>query len=272
MRLLTFVDPGSGKLHVGALTRNAARVVDLTVIGLDDMFMAVERAANLARIASHLVENEGAVGHPIDQVRIVAPMPGARCVHMGLATGALAGARALAVVADPALSFTDPGPLLGPGDEVRIRPGDRWALAVAAVIGEGGHDVPEDQALRRVAGYAIAGRWLGDASNADGSPAVQLGPWLVTPDDVGAGDDGAGTRQTRVVVDDVVVAAGSWTVGAPFARLVAAASRQFSLRPGDVLTAVLATPAGDACAATLAPGQRVRLEVDGLGALPAHAV
>src|SRR5215217_849837 len=85
MRLLTFVAPASGKLHVGALTRDAARVVDLTVIGLDDMFMAVERAANLARIASHLVENDGAVGHAIDQVRIVAPMPGARCVHMSSA-------------------------------------------------------------------------------------------------------------------------------------------------------------------------------------------
>src|SRR3712207_7319493 len=107
MRLLTFVDPETGTLHVGALSRDARRVVDLTVIGLDDMFMAVERAANLARIASHLVENEGAVGHDIEQVRVVAPMPGARCVHQGLATpGGLSAGRALAIAGDAPLAFS----------------------------------------------------------------------------------------------------------------------------------------------------------------------
>jgi hypothetical protein len=270
MRLLTFVDPGSGTLHVGALSRDAARVVDLTVIGLDDMFMAVERAANLARIASHLVESEGAVGHAVDQVRIVAPMPGARCVHQGLPSpGGLAPGRALAIAGDAPLAFTDPGPLLGPGDEVTARAGDRWALAVAAVLGAGGRDVPEEHALRLVAGYCIAGRWLADAANADGTPAMQLGPWLVTPDDAGA----EGTaRPARIVVDDVAVATGTWAVGAEFARLAARASRQFELRPGDVLTTLVPASGGGACAAPLAAGQRVRLEVEGLGALPATVV
>jgi 2-keto-4-pentenoate hydratase/2-oxohepta-3-ene-1,7-dioic acid hydratase in catechol pathway len=267
MRLLTFVAPDSGKLHVGALTRDARRVVDLTAIGLDDMFMAVERAANLARIASHLVENEGAVGHAIDQVRIVAPMPGARCVHLGLPS---ASPRTLAVVDDePPLAFTDPGPLLGPADTITARAGDRWALAIAAVLAAGGRDISEDHALRCIAGYTMAGRWLGDAANADGSPAVQLGPWLVSPDDAG----NVGTaRDARVLVNDAVVAAGRWDVGAPFARLVARASRQFELRPGDVFTALLPATGGGPCAASVVAGQKVRLEVDGLGALPVNVV
>ena len=266
LRLLTFVDPATAELHVGALSRDARRVVDLTVIGLDDMFMAVARAANLARIGSHLVESEGAVAHSSDQVRIVAPMPGARCVHLGAAP---TRGRALALAGDDPLTFTDPGPLLGPGDDVRVRPGDRWALGVAAVLMSGGRDLPEEHALRLVAGYAIAGRWLADAANADGTPAVQLGPWIVTPDD--AGDEGA-ARPARIVVDDAVVATGTWTVGAAVAGIVARASRQFELRPGDVLTAIVPAPDGGPCAVPIAAGQRVRLDVEGLGALVANAV
>lgn len=266
MRLLTFVDPASGTLHVGALTRDGRRVVDLTVVGLDDMFMAVERAANLARIAGHLVEHEGAVGHPATDVRIVAPMPGARGVHLGQAAAAPIG-RALAVVDDePPLSFTDPAPMLGPGDELPVRPGDRWALAVAAVLGGGGRDVSEERALAQVAGYCLAGRWLGEASD---RATVQLGPWLVTPDDAGAPDT---PRVARIFVDDAPVAEGSWAVGAPFARMIARASTRFELRAGDVLTALVPAADGGPCAASLAPGQAVRLEVQGLGALPAHGV
>ena len=266
MRLLTFVDPPTGQLHVGALTRDARRVVDLTVIGLDDMFMAVERAANLARLGSHLVENEGAVGHPTTDVRIVAPMPGARCVHLG----SVGGGRNLAVAdEEPPLVFTDPGPLLGPGDSIAARPADRWALAVAAVLASGGRDVTEELASRLVAGYCIAGRWLADPANADGTPAVQLGPWLVTPDQLG--EPGA-ARAARIVVDDVTVAECGWAVGMPFARVIARASRQFELRAGDVFTALVPTPTGGPCAATVAPGQLARLEVDGLGALVAHVV
>ncbi len=270
MRLLTFVDPASGRLHVGALTRDATRVVDLTVIGLDDMFMAVERAANLARIASHLVENDGAVGHPIDQVRVVAPMPGARCVHQGLVTG---GGRTLALAdEEPPLAFTDPGPLLGPGDSVTARTGDRWALAVGAVLAAGGRNLPEDAAARLVAGYTIAGRWLRDAANADGTPAVQLGPWLVTPDQLGAPDEPSMTRSARILVDETLVAEGRWEVAGSFARLIARASSQFELRAGDVLTVLLPAIGGGPCAATVVAGQAVRLEVEGLGALPGNVV
>jgi fumarylacetoacetate (FAA) hydrolase len=272
MRLLTFVDPASGTLHVGALTRDARRVVDLTVVGLDDMFMAVERAANLARIAGHLVEHEGAVGHPVEQVRIVAPMPGARGVHLADApAGRMSAAgRALAVVSDePALAFTDPAPMLGPGDELRVRPGDRWALAVAAVLGAGGRDLPEERALAHVAGYAIAGRWLGEASS---EASIQLGPWLVTPDDAGDGVDGDAPRAARIVVDGQPAAEGAWRVGAPFAPMIARASARFELRPGDVLTALVPAADGSPCAVSLSAGQAVRLEVQGLGALPARAV
>jgi 2-keto-4-pentenoate hydratase/2-oxohepta-3-ene-1,7-dioic acid hydratase in catechol pathway len=173
------------------------------------------------------------------------------------------------VAGDIPLAFSDPGPLLGPGDDVIARAGDRWALAVAAVLGGGGRDVPEEHAPRLVAGYAIAGRWLSDAANADGTPAVQLGPWLVTTDDAGAERT---VRAARVVVDDVAVAAGAWAVGAGFARIIARASRQFELRPGDVLTTLVPAADGGPCAAPLTAGQRVRLEVDGLGALPATAV
>lgn len=260
MRLLTFVDPPSGTLHVGALTRDARRVVDLTVIGLDDMFMAVERASNLARIAEHLVENEGAVGYPTGDVRLVAPMPGARCIH---AAPAAAGAgRALPVAGGaPPLHFADPAPLLGPGDALTVRPGDQWALAIAAILGRGGRDIAPARALDQVAGYAIAGRWLGEA-DAD-TRVVQLGPWLVTRDD--AGEPGA-ARSARLLLDGTPVATAEWRVGAPFDTMIAAASARYELRPGDVLTHLLP------CAATLAPGQAVRLEVEGLGALVATAV
>lgn len=266
MRLLTFVDPPTGTLHVGALSRDAARVVDLTVIGLDDMFMAVERAANLARIADHLVESEGAVGYPTGDVRIVAPMPGARCIH-GMPAAVAAGAavatvRALPVAdAAPALHFADPAPLLGPGDALTVRAGDQWTLAVACVLARGGRDVPAEHALDLVAGYAIAGRWLGE-SDAD-TRVVQLGPWLLTRD--AAGEPGT-ARGARLLRDGAIVASGEWRVGAPFGPMIAAASARYELRPGDVLTAPLP------CAATLVAGQSVRLEVDGLGALVATAV
>jgi 2-keto-4-pentenoate hydratase/2-oxohepta-3-ene-1,7-dioic acid hydratase in catechol pathway len=150
---------------------------------------------------------------------------------------------------------------------VTVRSGDRWALAVAAVLARGGRDVTEDRALALVAGYAIAGRRLGDGA-AD-APAIQLGPWLVTPDD--AGEPGT-PRAARVLVDGAVVAEATWQVGAPFAAMIARASAQYELRAGDLLTALLPGVDGAPCATSLVAGQAVRLEVQGLGALPADAV
>ncbi len=146
---------------------------------------------------------------------------------------------------------------------------------LAVVIGRRARDVAEADALAHVFGYAV----MNDVSARDrqreepqwtrakgGDGFGPFGPWVTTADEVPDPQDL--TVRTWVNGDlrqDASTAEMVFSVSA----LVAWCSASFTLEPGDVITT--GTPAGVGVARTpqafLVPGDVVRVEIDGLGAL-----
>lgn len=152
---------------------------------------------------------------------------------------------------------------------------------LAVVIGGYGKDVPEHEALSLVAGYTILNDLSAREFQFDISPAqttfaksmdsfAPMGPWLVTRDEI---------------PDPQTLEVSCWLNGEPMqhgytadmlfpvATLIAYVSKFMTLEPGDVITT--GTPAGIGAFRTppvyLQPGDRLRFEVTGVGAM-AHLI
>jgi 2-keto-4-pentenoate hydratase/2-oxohepta-3-ene-1,7-dioic acid hydratase in catechol pathway len=135
-----------------------------------------------------------------------------------------------------------PSSIIGPDETVYLpEVGDReihHESELAFVIGKGGKDIPEERALDHVFGYTIlldiTVRGDGDRSRRKSYDGfTPIGPWVVTADEIG---DPHNLRihltvngQTRQDVNS-----GDMLVNIP--RMIAYASRVFTLNPGDVFT------------------------------------
>ncbi|MFD4259117.1 fumarylacetoacetate hydrolase family protein [Streptomyces sp. NPDC058534] len=178
----------------------------------------------------------------------------------------------------PVVFMKDPSTVVGPYDAVRIPRGSvktDWEVELAVVIGtEARYLASPAEAAGHIAGYAIShdvserefqldysAQWDLGKSCETFNP---LGPWLVTPDEVGD-PQGLGLRlsvngqerqngDTKNMIFDV-------------AYLVWYLSQYMVLRPGDVINT--GTPAGVALGLPGTPylraGDVVELSVDGLG-------
>jgi acylpyruvate hydrolase len=162
-------------------------------------------------------------------------------------------------------------PILAPPESAQID----YEAELAVVVGAPARRVAAADALRVVAGFTVANdvtmrdyqykshQWLQGKAWPASTP---LGPWLVTPDELG---DGSGLdirlerngqelqrSNTRHMIFDV-------------ATTIATLSEFVNLAPGDVL--LMGTPDGVGFRrdpqVLLAPGDRVRVEIDGIGAL-----
>ena len=166
----------------------------------------------------------------------------------------------------------------GPDDDIRIPRGSRktdWEVELGVVIGRGGRDIDEADALAHVAGYCVINDVSERAFQLEGTGTWDkgkgcdsfgpLGPWLVTADEVadphalGIWLEVDGHRyqdgNTRTMVFRI-----------PY--LVSYLSRFMSLQPGDVIST--GTPPGVGLGQKpvpiyLRPGQTVHLGIDGLG-------
>ncbi|MFI6820284.1 fumarylacetoacetate hydrolase family protein [Micromonospora sp. NPDC050187] len=211
--------------------------------------------------------------------RVGAPVarPGAvLCIGQNYA--AHAAESGVAPPAAPILFHKSPNTVVGPYDEVRIPRGSTrtdWEVELAVVIGSRVRylDSPAE-ALSHVAGYAVSndvsereyqfadpgGQWAKGKSCETFNP---LGPWLVTPDEVG---------------DPQALRLRSWVNGEPrqdsrtadmifdVAFLIWHLSRFTVLEPGDVLNT--GTPQGVALSGRfpyLGAGDVMEVEVEGLG-------
>jgi len=147
----------------------------------------------------------------------------------------------------PVFYFSNPYAVIGPGVSV-ARPAGcvelDYELEVAAVVGRGGRDLTPDAGEEAIAGFCIMNDWsardlqraemrlnLGPAKGKDF--ATSLGPYFVTPDEL----DGTvydlvmtarvnGVEYSRGRVGDI-----HW----PFGALIAYASRDAYVAPGDVV-------------------------------------
>jgi 2-keto-4-pentenoate hydratase/2-oxohepta-3-ene-1,7-dioic acid hydratase in catechol pathway len=227
-----------------------------------------EVAAALASDA--LPEARGRVGAPVAR-------PG-KVVCIGLNYSDHAAETGAAVPERPVVFMKDPATVVGPYDEVFIPRGSvktDWEVELGVVIGATARylDSPRD-GLSVVAGYAISHDVSERAFQLELSPQWDLGksceafnplgPWLVTADEV----PDPQKLGLRLAVNgrryqDGNTANMIFDVG----YLVWYLSQYMVLEPGDLINT--GTPAGVALGLPdhpyLRAGDRVRLEIDGLG-------
>lgn len=165
----------------------------------------------------------------------------------------------------------------GPDDDVEIPRGAEktdWEVELGIVIGKGGRYIEESDALGHVAGFCVvndvserdyqfnrAGTWDKGKGNDTFGP---IGPWLVTPDEVGDYDN----LRIWLEVDGHRFQHGTTaTMVYKVPHLISYCSQFMSLQPGDIIST--GTPPGVGMGQKppvyLKGGEVMRLGVEGLG-------
>jgi 2-keto-4-pentenoate hydratase/2-oxohepta-3-ene-1,7-dioic acid hydratase in catechol pathway len=180
--------------------------------------------------------------------------------------------------AEPVLFMKATSAISGPDDDVWIPRGATktdWEVELGVVIGTTARHVAEADALSHVAGYCVindlserafqlegTGQWVKGKSCDTFGP---IGPWLVTRDEV---PDPQALDLWLDVNGDARQRGNTRTMIFGVAHLVSYVSRFMTLRPGDILST--GTPPGVGLGMKLpqylAPGDRIRLGITGLGA------
>ena len=265
-------------------------LLDLVGRGADGLHQAGEEALRSPSAVTHL-----------DEVTLKAPIPRPPSIrdslcfldHMRNCQAALGAGRVLADTwyRIPAFYFACPATVLGPYDDAPMAPGSAWQdfeLEIGAVIGTSGRDLTVEQAEQAIIGYTIFNDWsardlqqlegqlaIGQAKGKDSG--VTLGPYLVTPDELGPyRRDGKLSLHATALVNDAVIGSGStgqmdWSFG----EVISYASRGVTLTPGDVfgsgtvptctLVEHLSLTALESFPGWLHDGDVVTLKVEGLG-------
>jgi 2-keto-4-pentenoate hydratase/2-oxohepta-3-ene-1,7-dioic acid hydratase in catechol pathway len=178
---------------------------------------------------------------------------------------------------DPVVFLKATSAIGGPNDPVILPRGAQktdWEVELGIVIGRAAKYVTEAQALRHVAGYTIvndvserelqlerSGQWTKGKSCDTFAP---LGPWLVTPDEMGD----VQALDLSVDVNGARMQSGNTArMVFPVARIVSYLSELMSLQPGDVIAT--GTPPGVGMGHTppcfLKDGDEMVLRISGLG-------
>jgi 2,4-didehydro-3-deoxy-L-rhamnonate hydrolase len=212
-------------------------------------------------------------------LRIGAPIarPGAvLCIGMNYAAHAAESGNA--PPSEPVLFLKTPNTVVGPDDDVRIPRGSTktdWEVELAVVIGAQASylDSPDD-AAGVIAGYAISndvserafqletpgGQWSKGKSCPTFNP---LGPWLVTPDEVG---DPQALELTSAVNGELRQSSATRDMIFGVHYLIWHLSQYLMLEPGDVINT--GTPEGVALSGRfpyLQAGDTVELSISALG-------
>lgn len=225
---------------------------------------------------------------PVSSVTLLAPIPRPRrnifCVGRNYHAHAkeLSGSVFKANNTDPAawpIVFTKvPETVIAHGDDVILPVGVTeqidYEAELAIVIGKGGKNISKEEAMGHVWGYTI----VNDVTARDVQMRHQqwdlgksfdtfcpMGPWLVTADDF----DGANTRVRCWVNDELRQEGDTKDLIFDLPTLIETCSRGITLYPGDVIAT--GTPAGVGMGFNppryLKSGDRVRIEIDGIGTL-----
>jgi hypothetical protein len=221
--LVSFVRPGGGAACVGLLSADGGRVADLTAIGMEDVFAALPRVAQLERLVTHLTATPGAVTYDVGSVRLLAPVPYARLVR-----------EAAAVVPDDGdaatLTFADPREIAGPGAHVTVSGDELLAVGVVAAIGTGGRDIAPKDGAAHLAGVTIFAEWrAADAEPLSGGDRLVTGPALAPMTALGE-DAELLVTLPRESVRRIALVGAREALG----NAVAAASARYTLRAGDL--------------------------------------
>lgn len=192
----------------------------------------------------------------------------------------------------PTFYFTNTSELYGPDEPVPYPSGCTeldFELEIACVIGREGKQIAVEEAADYIAGYTIMNDWsardfqrldmklnLGPGKGKDF--ATSFGPWLVTPDELVSRRSGAGSSERYDMtmlarVNGQEISRGNFQqIYYSFPQMIAHASRNVRLRPGDMLGS---GTVGSGCLLELGPqvhpwlqrGETIELEIDGIGVL-----
>jgi len=230
----------------------------------------LRRLAQLDAAALPLVSGQPRLGVPVAGIR--------KFIAVGLNYADHAAEAGLPVPPEPVLFMKAISCLNGPNDDVMLPKGSKksdWEVELGVIIGTSARYIEEADALSHVAGYCVVndvsereyqlergGTWdKGKGCDTFGP----VGPWLVTPDEVGDPQnlklwlDLNGKRRqsgsTRTMIFNV-------------ATLIAYISRFMTLEPGDLITT--GTPPGVGMgvkpeALYLRAGDVMRLGIERLG-------
>ncbi|MEU8802864.1 fumarylacetoacetate hydrolase family protein [Spirillospora sp. NPDC048819] len=292
MRWLTYTSPAAGTDRAGLLVDDVVHGLDAELPDLlDDLPAAGER-----------VRSAPAETLPLAEARLRAPVPEPPSVrdflsfeeHAKNASAAFGRDVDPVWYSQPVFYFTNPAAVRGPRDDVPVSPGSQkfdYEVEVAAIVGRPGADLTPAEAEACIAGYTIFVDWsardvqgvesrvgLGPAKGKDG--ATSLGPFLVTPDELGDRRSGRGyDLAMSASVNGVRQGGGSWAdIHWSFGQMLAYASRGTRLRPGDIIGS---GTVGTGCLLELSslhgaekhpwlqPGDAVTVEIERLGAVNA---
>jgi 2-keto-4-pentenoate hydratase/2-oxohepta-3-ene-1,7-dioic acid hydratase in catechol pathway len=230
-------------------------------------------------------------GMPLDSATLLAPIPRPRrnilCVgwnyaeHFAEGQGKRGAAQEPDKIPDwPSLFSKQPSSVVGPDAEVwhpwPISERLDWEVELALVIGRPGRDIAEEHALEHVFGYLVAndvtvrdvqrrhgGQWF-KGKNFD--THCPLGPWIVTPDELG---DPQNVRITLRVNGVTKQDSNTKYMAFQLPRLIREFSTGMALEAGDVI--LTGTPQGVGYARTppefLRVGDVMEAEVEKIGVL-----
>ncbi|GHO81811.1 fumarylacetoacetase [Ktedonobacter sp. SOSP1-85] len=237
---------------------------------------------------------------PIDAVKLLPPIPEPptlrdfyafeQHVKAGRAT------RGLEMIPEwyqvPTFYFSNTSEIYGPDEPVPYPTGSQELdieLEIACVIGREGKNISVEEAESYIAGYTIMNDWsardfqrldmklnLGPGKGKDF--ATSLGPWLVTPDELTGRRSGSGESERYDMtmlarVNGQEISRGNFQqIYYSFPQMVAYASRNARLRPGDVIGS---GTVGTGCLLEIGtsvhpwfqPGETIELEIEGIGIL-----
>ncbi len=190
-----------------------------------------------------------------------------------------------AIPKEPIVFLKSLGAFQGPNDDVRLPRGSKktdWEVELAIVIGERASYVPENDAMKHVAGYCVVndvsereyqiergGTWdKGKGCDTFGP----TGPWLVTRDEV---PDPQGLHMWLDVDGQRMQDGSTKTMIFDVRKLVSYVSHFMTLYPGDIIST--GTPPGVGMGKKPAPvflkgGETMRLGIQGLGEQTQHVV
>ncbi len=271
MKLLRYGAPGAekpGLLHRDGTLRDLSGLID----DLAGAALSPESLAGLAEVDADslpVVEGNPRLGPPIAGT--------GKFICIGLNYADHAAESGLEVPPEPVIFMKASSAICGPNDPIVIPRGSTktdWEVELAVIIGKPAKYVSEAEAMDYVAGYAItndvserafqterAGQWTkGKSCDNFG----QIGPWLVTKDEV---PDPQALAMWLTVNGETMQDGSSATMVYGVAHLVHYLSQFMTLYPGDVIST--GTPPGVGLGMTppryLKAGDVVELGIAGLG-------
>jgi len=274
MRLCRF-ETTDGAAALGVV--EAAEVVDLSA---SEMPQEPARALDalgrdgLKRLAA------GAPRLPLGEIRLLAPATPRKYLGIALNYADHIAEMGMEAPEVPVFFNKQATCVVGPGAEIHMPKVSTfldYEAELAVVIGKRCRHVPVDRAHEAIAGYTCANDvsvrdWQGRAQTMTIGKSFDthgpLGPWLVTPEEVGDPQD----LRVRCYVDDDLRQDAS-TAGMVFDcfQQVSHLSEAFTLEPGDVIAT--GTPAGVGVGRQpirdnlLQLGSTVRVEIERIGEL-----